>query len=89
MATAYEVIHKSVHGNQRVHIVSCSVDAASANIDTGLSVIHGFSVGVVSMTTTSASFKKNLGSAATARPGILNVNSTVSGDVFLLTVFGV
>lgn len=89
MATSYEVIHRSVHGNQRVHIVSCSVDAASANIDTGLSVIHGFSVGVVSMTTAGVTMKKNIGSGATARAGILNVNSSVSGDVFLLTVFGV
>lgn len=89
MATAYEVIHKSVFGNKRVHIISCSLDAASANIDTGLSVIHGHSVGCVSMTTAGLTFKKNVGSGATARAGIMNVNSAVSGDVFHLVVYGV
>lgn len=89
MATAYEVIHKTVMGNKRVHVVSCSVDAASANIDTGLSVIHGHSFGVVSMTTAGVTMKKNVGSGATARNGIMNINSAVSGDVFHLVVYGV
>lgn len=89
MATSYEILQKSVHGNQRVHIISCSIDAASANIDTGLSVVYGHSIGVVSMTTAGISMKRNVGSAATARNGILNLNSAVSGDVFILTVYGV
>jgi hypothetical protein len=88
MATSYEIIHKSVFGNKRVAVVSMSMDAASANIDTGLSVIEFFHTGCVSMTTAGVTLKKNLGSAATARPGILNVNSAVSGDVFLVTVYG-
>jgi uncharacterized protein (DUF2237 family) len=89
MATSYEIIHKTVFGNKRAHIISCSLDAASANIETGLSVIHGHSIGCTSMTTAGLTFKKNLGSAATARPGIMNVNSAVSGDVFCLIVYGV
>lgn len=89
MATAYEIIHKTVFGNKRVHIISMSIDAASANIDTGLSVIHGHSLGCISMTTAGLTFKKNIGSGATARAGIMNVNSAVSGDVFVLTVYGV
>jgi hypothetical protein len=89
MATAYDIIHKSVFGNKRIAIISCSLDAASANIDTGLSVIHGHSIGCVSMTTAGLTFKRNVGSASTARNGIMNVNSAVSGDVFILTVYGV
>lgn len=89
MATSYDIIHKSVFGNKRVHIISCTIDAASANIETGLSVIHGHSLGVISMTTAGVTMKKNVGSGATARAGILNVNSAVSGDVFCLTVYGV
>lgn len=89
MATAYEIIHKTVMGNKRVHIISMSIDAASANIETGLSVIHGHSLGVVSMTTAGVTMKKNIGSGATARNGILNINSAVSGDVFHVTVYGV
>lgn len=89
MATSYDIIHKTVFGNKRVHIISCSVDAASANIETGLSVIHGHSVGCVSMTTVGLTMKKNIGSGATSRNGIMNINSAVSGDVFHLVVYGV
>ena len=89
MATAYEVIHKTVFGNKRVHVISMSIDAASANIETGLSVVHGFSLGVVSMSTAGVTMKKNIGSGATARNGYLNINSAVSGDVFNVTVYGV
>jgi hypothetical protein len=89
MATSYEIIQKNVVGKLRQHIISCTLDAASANIDTGLSRIIGHTVGCVSMTTAGLTFKKNVGSAATARNGIMNVNSAVSGDVFVLTVYGV
>jgi hypothetical protein len=87
--SSYDIIHKSVFGNKRVHVISCTIDAASANIDTGLSVIHGHSLGVISMTTAGLTMKKNVGSGATARAGIMNINSAVSGDVFCLTVYGV
>ena len=89
MATSYEIIQKTVFGNKQVRVISMSIDAASASIDTGLKVIDWIAVAPISMTTTALSFKKNLGSAATALPGILNVNSAVSGDVFFVTVYGV
>lgn len=89
MATTYEIIEKNVVGKLRQHIISCSVDAASANIDTGLSKIFGHAVGCVSMTTAGVTMKRNIGSGATARGGIMNINSAVSGDVFMLTVYGV
>jgi hypothetical protein len=88
MATSYDIIHRTVFGNKKVHVVSMSIDAASANIDTGLSSIDWFSVACVSMTTAGVTLKKNVGSNATARAGILNVNSSVSGDVFCVTVYG-
>ncbi len=88
MATSNEVIQKTVYGNKRVHAVSCSVDSASGVIDTGLSVVEWHSVGVVSMTTAGVTFKRNVGSGATALPGMMNWNSAVSGDVFILTVYG-
>lgn len=89
MAFSTDIIHKSVFGNKRVHIISCSVDSASGNIDTGLSVIHGHSIGVVSMATAGVTMKRNVGSGATARAGIININSGATGDVFILTVYGV
>lgn len=89
MATSYDIIHKTVMGNKRVHIVSMSIDAASGNIDTGMSVIHGIAFAPVSMTTSGIGLRRNIGSGSTARNGILNVGSCVSGDVFNLTVYGV
>lgn len=88
MATAYEILDKNVSGKHRVHHISCSVDAASANIDTGLAFVVGFSLGVISMTTAGITMKKNVGSGATARNGIININSAVSGDVFHLIAYG-
>lgn len=88
MATSNEVIEKVVFGNKRVTVVSCSVDSASGVIDTGLSVVDAYSIGVVSMSTAGITFKRNIGSGATALPGKVNWNSAVSGDVFLLTCIG-
>ena len=88
MATSYDVIKKSTVGDMKVNIISCTVDAASANIETGLSYIYAHSLGVVSMTTAGITMKANVGSGATARAGILNINSAVSGDVFKLVVYG-
>lgn len=88
MATSYQVIHKAVTGNKRMHIISCSVDAASAVFETGLSNVHGFALGVISMTTAGITMKRNVGSGSTALPGRVCINSAVSGDVFLLTVYG-
>ena len=82
-------INKSVFGNLRVHIISCSIDSASGNIETGLSKVYGHSLGPVSMATGGITLKRNVGSGATARGGMVNVNSAAIGDVFCLTVYGV
>lgn len=78
----------SVFGNKRVAILSCSVDSASGNVDTGLSVVDGFSLAPVSMATAAIVMKRNIGSGATSRPGLININGAVSGDVFFLVVYG-
>jgi hypothetical protein len=88
MATTTEHLHKTVYGNKRVSVLSCTIDAASAVIDTGLSVLDFYTVTPVSMTTIGISHRRNLGSGATALPGKLNVNSCVSGDAFLVIAYG-
>lgn len=75
-------------GNKRGVLISCSVDSASGNIDTGLSVVDGFSFAPVSCATGGVNLKANVGSGATARAGIINVNSFASGDSFFLVVYG-
>lgn len=79
---------QTVVGNKRVVILSCSVDNASGNVDTGLSVVDGFSMAPVSMGTAAIIMKKNIGSNATARNGIININGAVSGDVFFIIAYG-
>ncbi len=78
----------SVFGNKRVALLSCSVDSASGNIDTGLSVVDGFSLAPISMNSAGINMKENIGSGATALPGKININGATSGDVFFLVVYG-
>jgi hypothetical protein len=78
----------TVLGNKRVSLLSCSVDSASGNIDTGLSVVDHVSICPVSMATAAIVLKKNIGSGATSRPGYININGAASGDVFMLVVYG-
>ena len=78
----------SVVGNKRMVLISCSVDSSSGNVDTGLSIIDGVSMCPVSMATAGINLAKNLGSGATSRPGILNINSAATGDSLFIVVFG-
>lgn len=78
----------SVFGNKRVSVLSCSVDSASGNIDTGLSVVDGYAMAPISMATAAIIMKRNVGSNSTAIPGLINIGAAASGDVFFLTVFG-
>lgn len=78
----------TVLGNKRVALMSCSVDSASGNVDTGLSVVDHVSICPISMATAAIVLKKNIGSNTTARAGIININGAASGDVFFLTVYG-
>lgn len=78
----------SVFGDRRVAMISCSVDSASGNIETGLSTIDAVSVAIVSAATAAYTMKRNLGSNSTARPGMLNINSAASGDSFFIIAYG-
>jgi hypothetical protein len=87
MAFTIDREHFSV-GNKRGVIISVSVDSASGNVDTGLSVIDGVGMCSISMATDGINVKRNVGSGATARPGILNINSAASGDSIQFIVYG-
>jgi hypothetical protein len=78
----------TVFGNKKVSLLSCSVDSASGNVDSGLGVVDHVSICPISMATSAIILKKNIGSGATARNGIININAAASGDVFYLTVYG-
>ena len=78
----------TVLGNKRVALLSCSVDSASGNVETGLGVVDHVALCPISMATAAIVLKKNIGSGATARAGMININGAASGDVFFLTVYG-
>lgn len=79
----------TVFGNKAVSIIKCTADAATDNIDTGLSYIDAITYGIVSMTTTSSiHVAKNSGSGGTALTGYLGCSGFTSGDVVDFVVYG-
>lgn len=88
MAFTVDIIDKNVTGKLRHHIASITADAVSGNIDSGLAYIVSYTMAPQSMATAAIVMKKNIGSGATARNGILNVNGAVNGDVFQIHFFG-
>lgn len=78
----------TILGNKRVMLITCSVDSPSGNVDTGLSIVDGYSFSPVSMATAGIKIARNVGSGATSRPGFININSAVTGDSFFLVVYG-
>lgn len=75
-------------GNKKVAFISCSVDSASGNVETGLKVVEHVAMCPISMATAAILVKKNVGSNSTALNGMVNINGAVSGDVFYLTCYG-
>lgn len=79
---------QSVFGNKKVVLLNVTVDSASGNVDTGLGKVDHISICPISMATGAIVVKKNIGSGATARMGIVNLNGAASGDNFFMTVYG-
>jgi hypothetical protein len=79
----------TVFGNLRAAVIKVTTDAATANLDTGLSRITGFAFAPASMgTIVGLRMAPNSGVAGTAIGGILGCSGFTSGDDFYLTVFG-
>jgi len=86
---AYTVtINKTVFGNKRVHGLKIVADAASATVETGLSYIDWYSVGVSSMNSMGIRLRPNTGAGSTSAVGYLGVSGCTSGDEFYVTVYG-
>ena len=78
----------TVFGNKRVAIMDVTADSAEANLESGLSVIEGYSLGPQSLTTSAFTLNENVDSSGTAANGTLGVSGLTSGDEFFLTVYG-
>lgn len=87
MAWTVDIITKYSEGNQRVHVLSCTADAATQNVDSGLEIIDHFTIGPQSLTAM-AQVYANSGAAGTSLAGTLGCSGFTSGDVFYIRVYG-
>ena len=87
MAWTVAVIDKTTFGNKKVHVLSCTADAATQSVDSGLDSIDWFQVAPQSMTAIAQVFA-NAGPTGTSIAGQLGCSGFTSGDVFYITVFG-
>lgn len=93
MAYTASVVKKSVFGDCRMTLISCSADSVSGNIAVpGMSVIYGCTYAPISMSTANSIYypriKVNKLEAGTAANGYIGFSGLVSGDDFFLVVYG-
>lgn len=87
---AYTVTYskKTVWGDMRVHVLDITADAATQAVDTGMSVVEGWSLGPVTMATAAISILPNALATGTAAAGWIAISAAAANDRFYLTVFG-
>jgi len=88
MAYTVAVSKKTVHGDERVHHLVVTADAATGNVDTGLNYIHGVAWSAASAASSSQHIRKNVGAESTALVGVLGISGVASGDEYQITVWG-
>lgn len=77
-----------IMGNKRATCLDITTDSGEATIETGLSYVEGFSVGIVSCNTAPQWIATNSGSTGTAIAGVLGCSGFTSGDDLFIVVFG-
>lgn len=82
MAFTVAKIHEDVHGKARMQVLSCTADAATQTIDTGLDYIYGLALAPQTMASSPWSLRANQGAAGTSLVGQFAVTGVASGDVF-------
>ena len=75
-------------GNGRVRAFKLTADAATQNVDTGLSVIDYFMVGPCSLATGAPHVYANSSATGIATAGVSGCSGFVSGDEIFVKVFG-
>lgn len=78
----------TVMGDMRCSIISCTADATTQSIDTGLSYVYGFSSTPVSMTAATVQMFPNVGAEATAMAGYIGASGLTNLDEFMLIAWG-
>lgn len=81
--------YPSVFGNKRTAILKLTADAATQTVETGLSVIEGYSLGYGSMSTiTGLSIAINSSASGVQAFGSVGFSGFTSGDDLYVTVYG-
>ena len=88
MAWTVPIIDKYNVGPKRVHVLSCTADAATQNVDTGLQVVDHFMITPQSGATAALVAYPNVTATGVASPGNIGFSAAVSGDVFYLYAYG-
>lgn len=81
MAFNASTLHKTVFGNLRVTVLSCTADAASGAVDVGLESVKFAHVTPVSLTS-------GLHSVTFTSVSGVSVAGVANGDVFYVTAYG-
>lgn len=88
MAFTGSIIERSVFGNKRIAAVSCTADALSGAVSTGLNVVSWVSIAPISMATAGVQIAINKNASGTATNGNVKVSGCTSGDTFYLVCYG-
>lgn len=81
--------YHSVFGNKRVAVMKLTADAQTQTVETGLSVIEGYSLGYGSMTTiTGKTISINSSASGVQAFGSVGFSGFASGDDLYVTVYG-
>jgi len=88
MAFTNSLLRRTVMGDMQVQYYSCTADALTGTIVTGMQSIDMIAITPKSLTTGAVKFGMNEGVAGTAIAGTLGVTGATSGDEFYAIVYG-
>lgn len=80
--------YPTVMGDKRTVGIKVTADAATQTVETGLSVIDFFSVGICSLTTSTSKIWANSNASGVQSLGVLGCSGFTSGDEIFITVYG-
>lgn len=88
MAYTTSILAKTVMGDQRVHFMRVTSDAATGVVASGFDVVEFISTALQSASTASVKFAINELCAGTGSVGNIGVTGSASGDEYLVTIYG-
>jgi len=88
MAWTVAIIDKYNVGPKRVHVLSCTADAATQAVETGLDVVDHFMVSPQSGATAALVAYANSNASGVQSFGVIGFSAAASGDVFYVYAYG-